>query len=74
MNNFRASNELVWMWKDTDGAICKAQTWGAEENRKIINDVRRCIGRDSNLETRLLDLTYHLEKGKHRNVQKNDAT
>lgn len=57
------------MWNDTDGALCKALTWGAEENRKIINEVVQCIGRDSNMGPRLLDLTYHLEKGKHRNVQ-----
>jgi hypothetical protein len=69
MNNFTVSNEVVWMWKDTDVAICKALTWGAEENRKIINEVGRCIGRDSNKGPRLLDLTYHLEREKHRNVQ-----
>ena len=46
MNNFTVDNELVWMWKDTDVSLCKALTWGADENGKIINEVGRCIGRD----------------------------
>jgi len=41
-------------------------SWGKQKN---ISEVRRCIGRDSNLESRLFDLSYHLGKGKHRNVQ-----
>jgi len=70
MNSFTVCNGPVWMWKDTYVALCTALTWGAEENRNIINKVGRCIGRDSNLGPRLLDLTFHLEKGKHKNDAK----
>jgi hypothetical protein len=73
MNNFTVDSELVWMWKETDVALCKALTWGAEDERNIINEIGRCIGRDSNLGPRLLDITYDLEKEQHRNVQSNDA-
>jgi len=44
MSNFTVDNELLWMWKDTDVALYKALTWEAEENRKFINEVGRCIG------------------------------